>query len=102
MRQISPIFAKFIKVLPLAICLTLGEFFLLWLHVALHLGMPGYWVTMPITWPANVILNIVSRDSVPGEFIVVFMFFGMLLNTLLLILLFKRFWRSVRRYLSNG
>jgi hypothetical protein len=75
----------------MAICLTIGESLYIWLHVALHLGGPKYWVTLPITWPANLIMSIVSKDFIPEEFIVVLIFFGMLLNTLILILLLKGF-----------
>lgn len=97
MRQISPIFARFIEVLPTAILLTIGETIYTLLHAALHLGVPRYWITLPITWPTILIVDNFSADYIPEAFLEVFIFFAMLLNTMILILLVKSFWRWVRR-----
>ena len=95
MRQILLIFANLIETLPMAILFTIGEMIYVFLHAALHRGVPTYWITAPVTWPATLFAKNFSSTFIPEEFGVVLLFFVMLLNTMILILLFKILWRKI-------
>ena len=99
MRRTSTISARLIEAVPAALGLAVVEWLFIWLHGALHLGTPSYWATMPITWPANLLQHVVDGpidDAALEALLMVVMYFGLALNTLVLIVLARALWRRLR------
>lgn len=99
MRPTSTLYISFIQAVPWALGLAIVEWLLIFFHAALHLGVPTYWATMPITWPANLLLYLIPgpiNDTAVEWLLMAVMYFGLFLNSVLLIVVARTIWGWLR------